>query len=179
MRLPLRYYGDPILRKKCERINKIDDKIHQIVANMVETMFAEDGCGLAAPQIGLSISLFLVVFPHYDAEGKLQWLPQKTKTYLNPKIISFSSELVEEDEACLSLPGLVGGVIRPKEITIEAMNLHGEIFQESYSGYDARQVFHENDHLNGVLFIDRMDAKERKALDPVLQKIKKRFNAKK
>lgn len=179
MRLPLRYYGDPILRQKTKRIDKIDDQLHKLVSNMVETMLAEDGCGLAAPQIGLSLALFIVVFPHFDAEGKVQWLPQKTITYINPKIISVSSELSTEDEACLSIPGLVGSVTRPNQITIEATNLRGEVFQESYTGYNARQVFHENDHLNGVLFMDRMDPKARKAVEQHLQKVKKKFNSKK
>ena len=174
MKLPLAYYGNPILRKKGERINEITDEIRKFINDMIETMVSHDGLGLAAPQVHRSLAIFITHVPIQT--GPDQWLPGKIRVFINPKIISHSEELNSRGEACLSIPGVYGAVARPLRITIEATDLEGKRFVEDFSDLDARVVMHENDHINGVLMIDRIQGKERKELESRLREIKKKFN---
>lgn len=176
MKLPIAYYGDPVLRKKCERINEINDDIRQLVDDMVETMHANDGMGLAAPQVHRSLTLFLTCVPILGEDGKFK--QGNLRIFLNPKILAYSEDKWTHDEACISIPKLYGHVTRPVRISIEATDLDGNTFQEEFTGLDARVFLHENDHINGVLYIDRMHGKERQELEPYLRELKKRFSKK-
>ena len=123
MKLPIAYYGDPVLRKKTAPVEAIDESIRQLVRDMAETMEANDGCGLAAPQVNLSISLFITCIPRYVDEDTV--LPGELRVFINPKIISYSQEVWPCREGCLSIPGLRETVVRPFKVTIQATNLEG------------------------------------------------------
>jgi peptide deformylase len=177
MKLPLAYYGHPVLRKKTDRVNEISDDLRQLVQDMYDTMIANNGWAIAAPQVNRTISMFISFIPR-KGEDNQYISPEKVKVYINPKILWVSEEKMTIDDACLSIPKLKGKVSRPYRIKIEATDLEGNRFTEELWDYEAFGALHENDHLNGMLFIDRMDDKnERKALEPKLREIKKRFNS--
>ncbi len=173
MKLPLAYYGDPVLRKKTTRINAINDELRQLVADMIETMHAANGIGIAAPQVHHSLSLFIICVPTEGPDDT--WIPGKLYVFLNPKIISVSEELWEHVEGCLSIPKLYGKVTRPLKVKVEYTDLEGNRLTEDFSGLEGSAVMHENDHINGVLFIDRMKGKERQEIEPLLREIKKKY----
>jgi len=177
MILKLAYYGDSILRKKTEPVKEINDEIRQLVSDMIETMYTSDGIGLAAPQIHRSISLFVICVPRYVDENTV--IPGVERVFINPKILSYSDEYNTLPEACLSIPKLSGNVTRPLRITVEAMGLDGKVFTQEFVDYEARCIMHENDHINGKLFIDRLESKERQALEPKLRELKKKYSSKK
>ena len=175
MKLPLAYYGHPVLRKKTERINEINDELRQFVNDMIETMHAHNGIGLAAPQVLRSIALFITNVPTQNPDGT--WTEGEACVYINPKVLEISEELVEVSEGCLSIPKLYGTLIRPSHVKFEATNLNGEQFSGELSGLFAQNFFHENDHLNGVLYIDRMKGKARQELEPRLRELKKKYHS--
>lgn len=175
MKLPIAYYGNPVLRQKGVRVEEINDELKQFVHDMTETMIAERGMGLAAPQVHRTIALFITHVPHYNEE-KDEWIEGTFRVYINPKITNRSDEEWEQDEGCLSIPGIRGDVYRPYGITIEYTNLQGERVTESYEGLEARCIMHENDHINGTLYIDRMHPKDRKEIENHLRNIKKKYN---
>lgn len=175
MKRPLTYYGHPVLRKKTSPVTEITPEIRQLVEDMFDTMDAQDGCGLAAPQVNESISIFVTCIPKYDEETK-RYLPGEKRVFINPKIVQYSEECWTLDEGCLSIPGLREDVIRPFRVTFQAMDLNGQPITEEFEGFDARAMMHENDHLNGVLYIDRLSPKKKKELELKLRKIKKTYN---
>lgn len=172
MLLKLRYYGDPLLRNKCLPVGEITEEIRQLVTDMLETMDQNNGIGLAAPQVGKNLRLF--VLRNYEVDDKGDPVLSAPQVFINPRLFDHSRSRIEEEEGCLSIPGIRGRVSRPIRIQIEATNLKGNVFTEELEGYNARVRMHENDHLNGVLFIDRIDAKARKEIEPLLCEIKKR-----
>lgn len=174
MLLKIYYYGHPVLRKHCELISEITDEIRKLASDMIETMDKNDGIGLAAPQVGHSIRMF--VLRNYISTEDGQWTMSEPKVFINPKISSPSDEIDTDTEGCLSLPGLRLEIDRPHKIRVEAMDLEGHLFIEELEGYNARVRMHENDHINGVLFIDRIDVPARKKIDPILKQIKKKYN---
>ncbi len=174
MRLPLVYYGNALLRKKCEPASEITDEIRQLVQDMIETMDANKGVGLAAPQVGKLIRLFVLRNYIESEDGSLTF--SDPIVYINPKITNPSKQTCVDVEGCLSIPGVRGEVERPYSITVEATNLEGQLFQEEVEGYNARVRMHENDHINGVLFVDRLHPHERNKLEADLRAIKKKYN---
>ena len=167
MKLPLAYYGDPILRKKVVPIDEITDEIRQLANDMIETMRETNGIGIAAPQIHRSIAIFITEVPipeRIEGSDEINWLPCKVRVCINLKILSHSEETWTYEEGCLSIPGIYGAVPRPIKIKVQAMDLDGKVFEEEFSWLDARTIMHENDHINGVLFVDRMPRKERDAI---------------
>lgn len=172
MRLPLAFYGQKILRTHCKSVTVFDVALRELVENMVETMDAARGIGIAAPQVRQDLRLF-VLRNYIEGEEKGGALSSEYYVYINPKILWVSKEKMRDVEGCLSIPGIREEVDRPYAIGIEAMDLEGKIRQEEWQGYNARVRLHENDHLNGVLFIDRIDKSRRKKIDPLLQKIEK------
>lgn len=174
MRLPLRYYGDPILRKKCKPVGEITKQVRQLVADMIETMDASNGIGIAAPQVGHDLSLF--VLHNYIINEREEFsISEEVFVFINPEISYVSKEMVLDEEGCLSIPKLKGSILRPEKIIIEATDLTGKRFKEELEGYNARVRLHENDHINGVLFIDRLDRKEKDRVAPLLREIKKKY----
>lgn len=180
MKLELMYYGNPLLRKKAVPITEITDEIRQLVQDMRETMIEHNGIGLAAQQIGKAISLCITEVPIpvrvSEDSNEVRWNPGPLRVYINPKLIAHSEEQWTQSEGCLSIPGIYGDVTRPVHIKITATDLEGNIFEEELSWLDARAFMHENDHLNGVLCIDRVHGKERQALEPGLHAVKKKFS---
>jgi len=171
MRLPILIYGDPRLRKRCAPIEKVTEEIQQLARDMIETMDLSNGIGLAASQVGQLVRLFVCRSYIETEDGR--WAMTEPQVYINPKLTDHSKETIEDDEGCISIPRLRGNVVRPCKVTIEALDINGNPFREELEGYNARIRMHENDHINGVLYIDRMSDKDRKAIEPALQKIKK------
>ena len=135
-------HGDETLRKVCRPVETITPRILTLLDDMIETMRAADGCGLAAPQVGILRRIAVV-----EVEAG------KPIELINPKIIAYAGEQ-EEQEGCLSIPGRWGITKRPKHVTVRAMNRKGETFEVSGSDLLARALCHELDHLDGKLFID-------------------------
>lgn len=174
MILPLVYYGNPLLREKAKEIESISEEIKQLVVDMIETMDAKNGIGLAAPQVGHSIRLFVLRNYIEGKDGQLHL--SDPQVYINPKITLHSVEPVIDEEGCLSIPGIKEEVERPLHLTVEAQDIEGTTFTEEIVGYKARVILHENDHLNGVLFVDRLPKDVKTRIDPELRKIKKEYN---
>lgn len=174
MKLPIIYYGNSVLRVKCEPIKKITDDIRKLAMDMIETMDASNGIGLAAPQVGRPIRMF-VLRNYIDAEDGSVSVSDPI-VYINPRLIDPSQELIEDVEGCLSIPGMRHPVMRPYSITVEATDLNGNTFRETIEGYNARVRMHENDHINGVLFVDRLEPSLKRKIEPELKAIKKKYN---
>ena len=138
--------GEDILRKKAEPVTEINDEIRALVEDMFETMIDKDGVGLAAPQIGKSLRLFVVI-----ADDDVR------RVFINPQIIKTSTEVGEYDEGCLSIPQVYETIVRPLEVTVQAYNEKGRPFTLEADGLLARIIQHEYDHLDGILYIDRGD----------------------
>jgi len=147
--LAVRIYGDTTLRKKSEPIEKIDEDIIKFVADMIVTMYEKDGVGLAAPQVGKNLRIF-VIDPEWSRTNQ-----KKPQVFINPKIISMSGVEVD-DEGCLSLPEIIAEVKRANKVVIEALDLNGDLKRYEAEGFYARTIQHEFDHIDGVLFIDRV-----------------------
>ncbi len=140
--------GNETLRQKAVPVEDINDDIRLLVREMFETMEREDGIGLAAPQVDKSIRLFVV-----RADDGIE------RTFINPQIIATSQETESYEEGCLSIPKTYEDVIRPSAITVQAKNERGRRFTLEADGLLARVIQHEYDHLEGILFIDRIKAK--------------------
>ncbi|MCP4363444.1 MAG: peptide deformylase [Chloroflexi bacterium] len=147
----------PILRQKTRPVTQFNDDIHELVANMVETMRENNGVGLAAPQIGLPQQLTVIEsLPQTDEEG--HDIPDSRQLFViaNPRIVWESREVVDGIEGCLSIPGYLGEVERHEAIRVRAQDQYGKKIKLKLSGWTARIFQHEIDHLNGVLYIDRL-----------------------
>jgi peptide deformylase len=172
--LPLAYYGEPILTKKAEPIAEIGQDLRKLIEEMVETMDACDGIGLAAPQIHHSIRLF-VIRELLEGSNDSTELGD-VKIFINPKIISQGKKTWKASEGCLSIPTIHAEVERPLEITVEYTDLEGQLIQETCSGWKARVILHEYDHIEGILFIDRLSPKKREQLEERLKLLRHRIH---
>ena len=155
-------YGDPVLEKPTKPIAKFDAELEELVEDMFATMYAAQGVGLAAPQIGKSIRLTVVDV----SNGKN---PEAKIVLANPEVTHAEGE-VREEEGCLSIPGLRGYVVRPQFVTVKAQNVKGEPFEIRGENLLARAFCHEIDHLNGILFLQHLGMLKR---DMIKRKIKK------
>lgn len=155
-------YGDPVLRKKAQEVVCFDSSVIELVNQMIAIMNQKKGIGLAAPQVGESIRLFISKVHSLDGEG----LPiyGEPKVYINPKIFILDPTPIVDSEGCLSLPKIYEDVPRPSLIKVEAYSEKGEFFSEIKQGFCARVILHENDHLNGVIFLDRIPKERKKEL---------------
>jgi peptide deformylase len=138
-------YPDTVLRKRARPVSRITPDLHALIDHMLVTMHRAKGIGLAAPQVGVSLRLILIEAPD-----------QPVRVIINPQILERSSEQVVGMEGCLSLPGLYGDVKRPEAIVLRGLNKHGKPIQLQLKGIEARIAQHEVDHLDGILFIDRV-----------------------
>lgn len=163
MLLPLAYYPDPILRKKAARVEYIDDSLRQLVSDMVETMHANRGIGLAGPQVFHSLMLFVTCVPYQRPDGR--WIRGRNRVYLNPEIFSTGPETGLSEEGCLSIPNIPFKIERPSLITIAATDLTGARFEETMEGLFAFNFLHEYDHLNGILILDHLPEEDRRKIE--------------
>jgi peptide deformylase len=172
--LPLAYYGADVLRKKAAQVELLTPEIQEFIVDLKATLETLPGVGLAAPQVHRSLRIFATRFPIEDESGESVLGP--TRIFINPKLSSPSERKDTIEEGCLSIPKVRLEIERPLQITVEAMDETGNTFIETFDGYNARIVMHENDHLNGMLLIDRIDLKMRKKIDPYLKEIKAKYN---
>ena len=164
MILPIVKYGDPVLQKAGEDVNNIDGRLAEFIGNMFETMYEAKGVGLAGPQVALSKKLFVMdVSSGKEAKDRI--------VCINPQIVETKGEVLSE-EGCLSFPGIYFEVERPEIVTVSAIDLNGKEFTFEVSGIAARCVLHENDHINGRLFIEFLSPLKR---DLLKRKIKKKI----
>jgi peptide deformylase len=162
--LPVKIYGEEILRRKALPVDKIDGNLLKIAKDLKETMIGAKGLGLAANQIGEIVRIFAINLGHFDVLEDPQVL-------INPEIIEFEGS-VRAEEGCLSLPGLYQMTDRAERVVYKALDLKGkEKFYEA-RGLKARVVLHEIDHLEGILFIDRLSLAQRRLIKGKLDKIK-------
>ena len=154
-------YPDSVLRKKADDVETITDDYHQLIEEMAEAMYDDDGVGLAAPQIGVSKQVIVVD----GGEGFM--------ALFNPEIIKTGDDTDTVEEGCLSLPGIRVQVERPTQITLRVLNVKGETVQLEIEGLMARIFQHEIDHLNGILIIDRVSSINRSLLKSKLRKLEK------
>jgi len=178
MILPILQYGDPILRAKGERIEKIDERIGDLVANMIETMHEAHGVGLAAQQIGEALQVTVLDVSAVEDRPstlKLSGRDVDPKTAMPIVLINPEVELHGETEVgvegCLSFPEVTGDIERAQSVLVRAQSLEGELVQIEASGLLARAIQHEHDHLNGILFIDRMSSAAKAALSSRLKRL--------
>jgi peptide deformylase len=157
--LKVRKYGDPVLRRRAAPVREITPEIRRTVEDMIETMYDEVGIGLAAPQVGVSLRLMVV-----GHDGG-----REARAIVNPVIAEQGGEVTAE-EGCLSLPGIFASVTRAEWVRLEGQDLEGQPVSIKARGLAARVFQHEMDHLDGVLFIDRLDAMTR---DRIKRRIKK------
>ena len=169
MKYPVTVYGDALLRKKAKAIKKDDPKINEIIENMWETMYYSDGVGLAAPQIGLSIRLFVIdASSGADEEPELEGF---RKVFINPEKIETSGEMWVMNEGCLSLPEIREDVTRPDEVRLRYFDENFVEHEEVFKGFAGRIIQHEYDHLEGILFIDYLSPLRKRLLKSKLNAI--------
>lgn len=161
--LTLRYYGDPVLRQKAAPVVQVEPDLAAFVAGMFECMYRADGIGLAAPQVGSLRRVFVLDVLPEDS-------PRVKRAFVNPVIVKKEGSAVAE-EGCLSIPGIRHDVKRAERVIVEAMDETGAPFRMEAEGLVARAIQHETDHLDGVLFIDRLSAIQRKLLDGKLKRL--------
>lgn len=162
-------YGDPVLRKVAEEIEENDPNLKELVQNMWDTMYASNGVGLAAPQIGKSVRLFIVDATSFKEDEPD--LANFKKIFINPIILSENGKEWLYNEGCLSIPTIREDVSRKPTINIEYFNEKWELIEETITGMAARIIQHEYDHLEGILFTDHLPALKKKLLKPRLEKI--------
>ncbi|MDR1959485.1 MAG: peptide deformylase [Planctomycetaceae bacterium] len=143
-------YPHPILRHKCKPIKKIDQELRDVIAEMIETMYAGDGVGLAANQVGLPLQIFVL-----NTSGDKN-KPEEEYVFINPVITKKFGGFTESEEGCLSFPEIHAVVERPAEVVLQGAALDGSLQQFRWKGLAARAVQHEFDHLQGKAFIDRL-----------------------
>jgi peptide deformylase len=146
---PIRYLGDPVLRRPAKKVRRVDDSIRRLVEDMTESMIAAQGVGIAAPQIGVSLRIVVIGMPE-----------QEPFPLINPVVVRRSGER-RLDEGCLSVPGYRGNLTRSVRVTVKALDLNGhEIRVKAEDDLLAQALEHETDHVNGILYVDRLDSKE-------------------
>ncbi len=160
-------YPEPVLRRKAKHLTEINRETYQRVAEMLELMYQAHGIGLAAPQVGWSVRLFII-----DANGS----SAEEKVFINPTIIEETGE-VNKEEGCLSFPGILSKVTRAQKIKAHAYNLKGQKIEVEAEGLDARAWQHELDHLNGCLFIDKMSPANRLAISNQIKEFERAYRS--
>jgi peptide deformylase len=159
-------YGDPVLREKAAPAGPVDADVRALAADLLDTLTAADGVGLAAPQIGV-LRRVLAVHPPPDGAG----VREGPRVYVDPEVLERSGEQESAEEGCLSIPGIYEQVRRPREVLVRARDLDGTSFEVRVDGIVARILQHEIDHLDGVLFVDRVGPMRRALLKRRLREL--------
>jgi len=178
MILPIVAYGDPVLRKETAEISKDYPNLKQLIENMFETMYEARGVGLAAPQVGASIRLFIVdATPFEDdddfSEEEQKFLSTFKRVFINAKIIDESGDEWAFNEGCLSIPEVREDIFRQPDITMEYQDENFKKHKETFSGIVARIIQHEYDHIEGILFTDKLSPLKKRLIKGKLTKISK------
>lgn len=174
MILPVYAYGHPVLKQRAIDVDPNEPAIQSLITDMWETMYHANGVGLAAPQIGQSMRIFLVdTLQLKGEEDEPKVVGGIKKVFLNAEIIEEQGEEWPYEEGCLSIPHVRGEVDRLEQVTIKYQDESGKEFIETYSGMNARVIQHEYDHIDGVLFIEKLKPLKRKLVARKLDKIKK------
>lgn len=179
MKRPIVAYGHPILRQPCIDIAEGYPHLTMLITDLWDTMYAVGGCGLAAPQIGTAMRLFVVdsktTFDHMEAAGRTNYFDKGDtgikETFINARIVHYSTTTWDDDEGCLSIPGLTQKVNRSWGITIEYFNEYFEKQRQSFDGATARMIQHEYDHTKGVLYLDHLAPLAKKMMASKLKRI--------
>jgi peptide deformylase len=166
---PVTVFGDPVLRKKAEPITTDFQDLKGFIQNMFDTMYNSDGVGLAAPQVGQAIRIF-VIDSEIDDEDEL---PGIKKAFINPEIIEKTGDEWVMNEGCLSLPEIREDVLRPETVKIKYFDEEFNEHVETYSGFTSRVIQHEYDHLEGVMFVDYLNPLRKRILKSKLSAISK------
>lgn len=178
MILPIVAYGDPVLKKKAKEIDKDYPKLEELIDNMWDTMYNAYGVGLAAPQIGLPIRLFLIDPAPFAEDEELddaerEQLKNMRMVFINPQIIEEEGEEWAFSEGCLSIPDVREDVFRQPDITIEYYDENFEKHTEKFTGLAARVIQHEYDHIEGILFTDKLSSLKKRLIKSKLANISK------
>lgn len=159
----IRLKGDEILTKKAKKVEVIDEKIKTLANDMIQTMYANDGIGLAACQVGMLKSLIVYDvkwIEDTDSKGRKITPKKEAHVLINPVIVSKSKSMVEVEEGCLSFPNEFDNVVRHEKIKVEYTDINGDKKVKSVSGMESVVIQHETDHLNGIVFLDRVEKKK-------------------
>ena len=168
---PIVSFGNPILRIKCKNISNNFDDLQSLLSNMWETMYDAKGVGLAAPQINKSIRLFIIdTHPFFEDDNPIEGFPLK-KVFINARILNEEGESWLFNEGCLSIPDVREDVNRKPKITIEYYDENFNKHIDTYSGLTARVIQHEYDHIEGVLFIDKISTLRKRMIKGKLKDI--------
>jgi peptide deformylase len=180
MRLPIRKYGDPILRAKGKRIESVDEHVRSLAENMLETMHAANGVGLAAQQVGEALQLTVLDVSQVEdrpSTMKMNGAPVDIATAMPLVLLNPTLRLGDEKdsgtEGCLSFPDITAEIERAASVELEAETLDGEKIRIEASGLLSRALQHEMDHLNGILFIDRMSSAAKASVSSKLKRLQK------
>lgn len=166
---PVTVYGDPVLRKKTEPIAKDFPDLKVFIQNMFDTMYQSDGVGLAAPQVGKAIRIFVLDTTVAEEDE----VPGIKKAFINPEILEKSGDEWVMNEGCLSLPEIREDVMRPETVRIKYVDEDFNEYIEQYSGFTSRVIQHEYDHLEGVMFVDYLNPLKKRILKSKLTAISK------
>src|SRR5258705_385328 len=170
MILPIIAYGDPLLKTKAKPITKDYPALSELIKDMFETMYNAKGVGLAAPQVGYSIRLFIIDGAPFDEDEEVKSFKQ---VFINPRMLKEEGEKWKFNEGCLSIPGIREDVVRKPEIELEYEDENFQKHRKVFTGTVARIIQHEYDHIEGVLFTDRISAMRRRLLKNSLLNISK------
>ncbi len=173
MILPVYAYGQPVLIRRAKDVDVSDENLPTLLANMWETMYHASGVGLAAPQVGKSLRIFLVDTAQLEHEEQEAGEPGIKEAFINAEIVEETGDDWSYEEGCLSIPHIRGEVERPQEITLKYLDENLQAHTKTFSGINARVIQHEYDHIDGVLFVDRLKPLKRKLINRKLDKIKK------
>ncbi len=161
------YYPDPILKRRAAPLSAIDDEVRAKVREMFSILYQEKGIGLAAPQVGWSVRLFIA-----NITGNPD--PAEERVYINPRINAAEGE-IREEEGCLSIPEVRGVVSRSRWVSVKAQGLDGSPFEEEAADLRSRVIQHELDHLDGILFISRLSSTDRLLVNKALKKLESEY----
>lgn len=167
--LPIRIFPDDVLRQECATIDRFDDELRRLVDDLVETMHAAPGVGLAAPQVGVSRRVMVVDLTVGED-------PEQIHVFVNPEIVEAEGK-VADVEGCLSIPGVSEKVERPERIRLQAQDARGDAFEMEADDWLARAICHETDHLDGVLFVDRLRGLRREKVRRQLKRMMRQDSA--
>ena len=166
--LKMQYYGSPVLRRKAEPVTDFDDALLEFIESMIDTLYEQNGVGLAAPQVGVSKRVVIIDTSFGEKEDEIIAL-------VNPEILTVEGECTIE-EGCLSVPKVFEQVTRPERIRVRYQDAHGNVQEDDADGMMARVIQHETDHLEGILFVDRLGAVKKAFLSRTLHEIAEREN---